>query len=716
MTDGVNMQAFHIIARHHYAQLEALGVDTSNVRCRERVLYLARTLTIRFAVYQMFFQPLSVYRMRKRFDLERFAIEMEKLLVCTEEITNMAFELASSQFVDPNIDPVIGEICRMTRYSGTSMRGAGQDGVVRETSIPSTNIAVTTDQTSSSTGIANFVESCTVQSVTVVSSQTLYSSNNAQDGTVITDYDYVEYKLDLNGLVSDIAARISQRDMALAPPDIKTVLRTLSKQKILARPRLASNMPDMSKPEEFYSVVIIDDFNRSVKILCAYMDKIIEMRGRNIVEEVIDRHRHPKQASYDTLVMIPKLPGFPNLLSRRRVRPCTQEEYEAAGVHYLISVDNTIETREELRRAGLFPQFPTPFFEYYCAFHRPVITFGRFSPETEAIIQHMMITGNDPNEEFKYFPVGQRAFQNIVACAEKLFKIDCNKARQAHMDGVEYEREFPHVKDAFMRAQEMEASSSIRFAPSYPVQQIWEATQKIKTVIHTSQNNVRNRIGNLKDRFWKALRMSGTLEHLDPQDKTKWTAINFDVSPMVRGRIDRAEFEDGLLPMRIMPSGLGICAGAIEEGAATTRNPDQLLLEYQDPNEDDQGASSSSTTTDMVVVSAQTRKRGLEQTYNGIWNKRQHLLSTQIQREMDTQQQIDREREERRRAAQEAIAQSLRPAENQESIGEQDLFENFDEIRPGLVTEADPNMPFTLDGGGMSQQDIMAPINGVVAI
>lgn len=703
--NGINMQAFHHISRHHYAELESLGVDVSNVRCRERVLYLARTLTIRFAIYDLFFQPMSRYRMLKTFDLLRFAQEVEKRLVCTEEITNFAFEMASSQFVDPNIEPVISELRKMTHYSSSRTRGSDEDGVLRETSVASTNLDVTNDQSSASVGVANHIEDGTVLSVGVCTAAPMYAQTAKADGTTQPDYNYVECDQDLNGLTSDIAARISQNDVALAIPDIRTVLRTLSKMKILAHERKESNVPNTAREKEFYSVVVIDDFNKKIRILCAYMDEIIKMCGRNVVQEVISGHRHFKQSSYDTVTMIP-IRGFPDLLPRRCVRPCTEEEYRTGGAMYLMAINPNIRSREELRQAGLLHHNPTAFRNYMEVFHSPVTEFNRFSPETEVLLQHLMITGNDPNQEFGVFPCGQQARQRIVSYAEKLFTEDFERARAADMAGHEYEREFPTVKDAFIKAQDMEYRGTIRFAAKYPVLQIYTRAIKDRVTIYASQKDVRKRIIKLTNRFYGALKLSGTMDRLEPDDKAKYGKINFDLNPIVHGSIANAAFDQRLKPMQFTDAGLRITASDVaNEGVATTRNPDQLLL-----------GSPEDGVEDMEIASPSTRKRRLESTYGGIWSKRPNLLDAQVHRELQYQIQASQEREERRRAAREAVHRTLQPPLPQEPIDEQALFDNYDEIHPGDGPIQDALMPCDMMGNGMSQEEIISPACGVVAL
>ena len=677
MTGDVNMAVFHQISRHHYASLTKMGINASNVRQRERVLYLARTLTIRMAIYWLFFQPLAKYRLKNVFDIHQFAIDVEMLLVCTEEITNFAFELAASQFVDPSVGPVISCVAGMTKFTEEAASGNSTEAI--QFFQPTANRELTSHSGSLPQTAVQLIRYTPARAVFADGARVAQSDDaipGERQATRPKDYNYVQLTGSLALVADNIAAQIAHKNVSLAPADIRSVLRSLSKLRFSAAQRNAPDnggegsssgeapAPVASGPKELMPVVVIDEFEKKVKILCAFMESTLKNTGRNLVEEMISNYKHPKQASYDTL-SITSITDFPNLLPRRCVRPNTETEYRAAGGRFLTTFNPNAIDRAQLASRGLLHTTPTPWRMYYEAFDRRFITFTRFSPETEVIAWWLTMTGHNPTDldSLKAFPEGQRAYQRVASLAKMLLDADATAAITAHQSGATYERKFANARQAACEAQRQEFDKTIEHKPTYPIDEIVDRTKVLVRMVHQTSEDPTREIGRIRQSFKDAVTRSGMLHLLGPESEER-LAVSFD-TPSFEGTMITSSRFDSVLPA--LP------------------------------------ASSSSS---MRLLKRGRDDDPVEGMY-GCVPKQQHLLTGTIDRSIEYENQLSREQARRRHEAEAALARVPAPVVESSSA---ELLSTFGNLRP---LEAPRDTHPTL---GMDLNDIMQAEAGMVTI
>jgi hypothetical protein len=114
----VELGYFQFVIDEYYKRLEAAGVKTGRGRDRRRVELLARTLTIRFAVYSLCFSESAPLNQADQFtfDLKHFVTLIELQLVCTHDLVNMAIEMGIDQFIDPHRVPIMRTFASICNY------------------------------------------------------------------------------------------------------------------------------------------------------------------------------------------------------------------------------------------------------------------------------------------------------------------------------------------------------------------------------------------------------------------------------------------------------------------------------------------------------------------------------------------------------------------------------------------------------------------------
>ena len=510
MTNGVNMQLFYHMAHHHYQAMEKNGIDASDVRVRQRVLYFARTLTIRMAIYWLCFTPLSKYRLTKRFDLHQFAIDIEEQLVCTEEIVNFAFELSASQFVDPNVTPVARAFASLTKYD--QFWSAPQQNVNRSGSQAL--------EENTETALVTY-ESSKVDFAPVVHRVPTATTTGSSPAC---DYNYVYIGKDLNTVAENIANETKNTHTALAKADIRAILRSLADTQIRAAHRTDANPLDETTQSQTqaFPIVIIDPFAITVKMHCGFLDAVFKLGNRNLIEDIVREHRHPLQSGYDT-VSITGFQNYPNLLPRICIRPTSDEEY-AAGPKYLVGHNRTAKSREYCESRNLTHQNPTPFRQYMELFETPDLKYDRIAPETEVIDWHLAMTGHDPSDDgmLRAYPEGRQAYARTVTCAQELYRDDIKADHEAKENGTAYTRLYPTPIAAIEKAQEMVNQNEIAFEPTYPLVEIVKETEIKLDQLRFSRNPQMDR-KRLQKAFESAIDRSGF-----PQERRKETREKFD--------------------------------------------------------------------------------------------------------------------------------------------------------------------------------------------
>ena len=676
MTNGVNMELFHQMSEHHYAAMKSIGIETGDVRVRERVLYFARTLTIRMAIYWLCFTPLSKYRLTKGFDMLQFAIDIEEQLVCTEEIVNFAFELSASQFVNPNIAPVVESFGSLAKYIPSRIAGRSQ---------------FTTETSTNSNIVGSATTRGSVMSIEATPEEPNWATiprrgtDDDDSSQEQKDYNYIQIRHDLKTIADDIANETKQTDLTLAPADIRTILRELTHIRVKAYPRTGPQAPpDLPEEDEddnggegsstavarprkqLYPAVVIDSFNNCVKVHCTFIDQIKESIGHNLIEEkVIRPYRHPKQTAYDT-VSITAFKGYPNLLPRVCVRPNTPEEY-AQGPKYLSSYNPNVLSEKYRLSRGFGHENPTPFTQYRDIFQRTHTEWNRLAPGDEITAWHLTMTGHDPTNKamLRAFSQGRQAYMRIFKYAELLYKLDVKAEREAQALGnVTYLRKYPTMKSALKKAQEMEYAGTIKLTPSYPLEEIVDRTQEIVDIIIQRSENPKRDLAIAKNRFTVAYLGCGFWDTATAQQKASTKEISFKANQTME-RIQQAS---------LFTSALSI------EGSGSFKRPMEIVP-----------ATSSS--------------------YAGLIPKRQHLLTEAVNDEIQHQNELTAEQNRRRLQARERMeAQRQQQPEIVQEMSAQALLDNFrNRVQPN-DEPAEQDIPPVAD---MSMQELMAQPSGM---
>jgi hypothetical protein len=683
MTNGVNMELFHQMSEHHYAAMKSIGIETGDVRVRERVLYFARTLTIRMAIHWLCFTPLSKYRLTKGFDLHQFAIDIEEQLVCTEEIVNFAFELSASQFINPNIAPVVESFASLAKYNPSRIIGHSQYSTETATN---SNMVGSASARGSVTRIQASPEEPNWATVARRGTDDDVSSQEEKD------YNYIQIRHDIKTIADDIANETKQTDLTLAPADIRTILRELTHIRVKAYPRTSPQAPPdlpeddededdnggegsstaVSRPhrrKQLYPAVVIDSFNNCVKIHCSFIDQIKESIGHNLIEEkVIRPYRHPKQTPYDT-VSITAFKGYPNLLPRICVRPNTEEEY-AQGPKYLTSYNPNVLSEEYRLSRGFGHENPTPFTVYRDIHQRIHTKWDRLAPGDEIAAWHLTMTGHDPTNKamLRAFPQGRQAYMRIYKYAELLYKLDVKAEREAEaLENVTYTRKYPTLKNALKKAQEMEYEGSIKLTPSYPLKQIVDRTQEIVDIIVQRSENPKRDLAIAKSRFTVAYLGCGFWDTATADQKAYTKEISFNPNQSME-RIEQVSSFAAALPI---------------EGSGAFKRP--MEPETQ------------------IVCSTST--------YAGLIPKRRHLLTEAVHDEIQYQNEMSAEQNRRRLEARERM-EALRQQQPEivQEMSAQALLDNFRERVQPNDEPVEQDIPPVAD---MSMQELMGQQTGM---
>jgi len=394
---------------------------------------------------------------------------------------------------------------------------------------------------------------------------------------------------------------------------------------------------------------------------CGFIEQIKASVGHNLIEEhVIRAYRHPKQTPYDT-VSITAFEGYPNLLPRVCVQPNRPEEY-AKGPQYLRSYNPNILSKEYRQSRGFVYENPTPFTNYRDIFHHPHMTFDRFCPEDEITAWHLTMTAHDPTNRslLRAYAQGQQAYLRIFKYAELLFKTDVEEEKKS---GPGYKRKYSTLMSALKEAEKMEYEGKIKFTRTYPLQELTIRTQEIVDIIVQRSETPKRDLRIAKNRFAVARLGCG---YWDTLSKEKQESIKRQVSfkkSQTMQRIEQASSFTSFLPLT---------------GSGSFKRPRE-------------------TGTEIVPATP---------TYVGMIPKRQRLLTEAVNDEIQHQNELTRQQNERREAARQRMQQQLeQEPEDVQEITEEDLIARFGNQVQLTESPVEPEMPSAM---GLCVQDMMA--------